>query len=117
MSAVKIEGGSVVFDFGDSKFFVVLHRTIRLPESGQMHGLPPGHGQFPVRRVQDYQDRVPRHWLEHGGLFMPIHEREALWLGFSSNRYISHAVKVAAGKINAVNGHMWSNELTNIAQD
>jgi hypothetical protein len=102
---MKIQGGSIVFDNG---FVISLHRTVRLPEDGKSHSLPPSFGQFPMKRIEDYRNRVPREWRDHGGVFIPMYEREAMWLGFSGS---TSAVKIATGKINAVSGGKWTQEL------
>ena len=47
---------------------------------------------------------------------MPMYQSEALWLDFSSNGY-PFAIKVAAGKINAVTGETWANHLNSTPQD
>ena len=40
-------------------FSVSFERTLRIPDDGRDYPLPPSLGQFPVRRVADYADRVP----------------------------------------------------------
>jgi hypothetical protein len=95
-------------DFGD--FEVSFIRTLRIPEDGKTHALPPGLGSFPVKRVEDYADKVPAAWKEHGGVFLPMYQREAMWLSFR-NKKSHHAIKVAAGKVNAVSGQLWNTAL------
>jgi hypothetical protein len=102
---MKIQNGSIVFDNG---FAITLHRTIRLPEDGNSHSLPPSVGAFPMKRIEDYRDKVPAAWRDHGGVFIPMYEREAMWLGFAGP---TSAVKVATGKVNAVSGGTWNEEL------
>jgi len=102
---IKIHNGSIVFDNG---FTITLHRTIALPEDGKSHSLPPSRGHFAMKRIEDYKDKVPAAWKDHGGVFIPMFEREAMWLGFSGP---TSAVKVATGKVNAVSGGKWSQEL------
>ena len=46
---------------------------------------------------------------------MPMYQSEALWIRFSA-RYPC-AVKIAAGKINAVSGEAWTAELQSEPQD
>lgn len=89
-----------------------LQRTLRIPDDGKSYPLPPGLGNFPVRRVDDFAQRAPAHWRERGGVMVPMYASEALWIAFSSSviggpRY-PFAVRVAAGKINAVSGEGWS---------
>lgn len=94
------------------RFEIVFHRTLRLPEDGKTHNLPPSMGQFPVKQVDDYKSKVPASWVEHGGIFLPMYQREALWLGFMNPYgYAPNAVKVAAGQVNAVSGETWKPEL------
>ncbi|MBM9509528.1 hypothetical protein [Actinacidiphila acididurans] len=103
-SAVELPGGVVV------RFM----RTLRLPETGT-HPLPPGLGTFPLRRVQDYPDRVPAQWLAHGGVLLPVYQREAMWLSFSAPR--PAALQVGAGKVCAVSGKPWSDRLSRDPQN
>jgi hypothetical protein len=105
---VKVQGSAVVFEGEGTRFEVTFHRTLRLPEDGKVHRLPPSLGAFPIERVDDYKDRVPASWVEHGGVFFPMWQREAMWLSFKGD---PTAVKVAAGKVNAVSGKTWSQEL------
>lgn len=102
---MKIINNSIAFDNG---FHITLHRTIRLPEDGKAHALPPSRGSFPMKRIEDYKDKVPEAWRDHGGVFIPMYAREAMWLGF---RGPTSAVKVATGKVNAVSGGKWTQEL------
>lgn len=104
---MKISGNTI--NFGD--FSITFHRTLRLPEDGRVHNLPPSLGSFPIKRVEDYLDKVPSSWIAHGGVFIPMFQKEALWMSFNSINNKHHAIKVAAGKVNAVNGKPWSIEL------
>jgi hypothetical protein len=108
--AMKIttHDGAVSFVDGKFRLGVKFHRTIRLPEDGKTHALPPNLGEFPVRLVDDFKDKVPADWVEHGGVFLPMHPREAMWMSFHGS---TGAIKVAAGKINAVSGKPWDPKL------
>jgi hypothetical protein len=61
--------------------------------------------------VQDYLDRVPEQWLVQGGAFIPMYQREALWLGFRAASWKPNAVKIAVGGINAISGEPDDNQL------
>lgn len=100
--------------FGDD-FSVRFQRTLRIPDDGKSYPLPPGLGSFPVRRVDDYRDRVPAEWVEHGGVFLPMYQREAMWISFGS--LSPHAVKVAIGKVCALTGKKWSEGLSRHPQN
>ena len=96
----------------EAHFTVAFERTLRIPDDGHDYPLPAGLGEFPLRHVDDYSTRIPASWHKHGGVMMPIHQAEALWIAFSDS-YGSYpfAVKIAAGKINAVTGEEWNSEL------
>ncbi|MEE4543802.1 hypothetical protein V2S66_17725 [Streptomyces sp. V4-01] len=97
-SALELPGGATV------RFM----RTLRLPETGT-HPLPPGLGAFPLRRVADHPDRAPAEWLGHGGVLLPVYQREAMWLSFSSP--VPVALQIGVGKVCAVSGRPWSDRL------
>lgn len=96
-------------------FTVSFQRTLRIPDDGGTYPLPPGLGRLPVRRVADYAARVPAAWRRHGGVFLPMYQREAMWLSFGRPHWRPCAVKVAVGKVNAVSGKPWSARLEGTA--
>lgn len=95
---------------------VSFQRTLRIPDDGRSYPLPPGLGTFPLRRVEDYADRVPASWLARGGVFLPIYQREAMWLSFEA-QWPPVALKVGVGKVNAVSGEGWTDSLDGRDQD
>lgn len=86
------------------RFAVSFQRTLRLPDDGHVYPLPPGLGRFPVLKVEDYLDRAPLAWREHGGAFIPMYQCEALWLGFHAAPWKPNAVKISIGGVNAISG-------------
>jgi hypothetical protein len=86
------------------RFAVTFQRTLRIPDDGRAYPLPPGLGRFPVLKVEDYLDLVPPLWREHGGAFIPMYQREALWLGFHAAPWKPNAVKIGVGRVNAISG-------------
>jgi hypothetical protein len=95
----------------------MFHRTLRVPDDGRDYPLPPSLGAFAVHWVEDYRDRVPAAWREEGGVFLPLYQREALWLSFDGASWNPNAVKVGIGRINAVSGGPWDEELHGDPQD
>src|SRR5690349_17312329 len=77
-------------------------RTLRIPDDGRTYPLPAGLGQFPVARIEDHRDRVPEAWREHGGVMIPMYQREAMWMSFSADWDRPNAVKVGVGKVDAL---------------
>jgi hypothetical protein len=86
------------------RFAVSFQRTLRIPDDGRTYPLPPGLGRFPIMKVEDHLDRVPQLWRETGGMFIPMYQREALWISFSAASWKPNAVTVSVGGVNAVSG-------------
>ena len=85
---------------------IAFQRTVRIPDDGRTYPLPAGLGAFPLRSVDDFPATAPAFWLQRGGVVMPMDQSEALWISFSA--WYPCAVKIAAGKINAVSGAAWT---------
>ncbi|MEU3607082.1 hypothetical protein AB0E83_16790, partial [Streptomyces sp. NPDC035033] len=108
----RIEGNSLLLGDGVRIRFV---RTLRLPETGT-HRLPPGLGEFPLRRVEDHPDTVPEQWRAKGGVMLPVHLREAMWLSFAGSPEPA-ALQVGVGKVCAVSGKKWTGRLSRRPQN
>src|SRR5262245_12200333 len=106
-----------------ARLTIALQRTLRIPDDGRTYPLPPGLGVYPLRHVDDFAARVPAAWVEHGGVMLPMYQAEAMWLLFGRTFLPAHrtaypfAIKVAAGKVNAVTGQPWSDGLHREPQD
>jgi len=96
---------------------IEFQRTLRIPDDNRSYSLPPGLGRFALNHVDDYAEKLPPHWKRHGGVFLSIYQSEALWINFAGWGDYPCAVKIAAGKINAVSGKGWSSELSDDPQD
>ena len=90
-------------------------RTLRIPDDKRTYFLPPGLGEFPLRHLDDYATRLPGVWRRRGGVIMPMHQAEALWINFTAS--YPFAVKIATGKICAVTGEAWVERLNRDPQD
>jgi hypothetical protein len=99
----------------DATMSLHFQRTLRIPDDDREYPLPAGLGAFPLRHVDDFAASVPDRWLEHGGVMLPMYQSEALWISFDGS--YPFAVKIAAGKIDAVTGNPWSNALHRRPQD
>ena len=116
---IELTQDNLIFTFpdvhADASLSLNFQRTLRIPDDGSTYGLPPGLGTFPTAHVDDFAHAVPKSWLEHGGVMLPMYQSEALWLMF--NGHYPMAIKVATGKINAVTGDAWSDGLHSDRQD
>ncbi len=122
---IELHSNSLKFTFPEvhqqAELLINFQRTLRIPDDDNAYPLPPGLGSFPLKHIDDYQ--VPAGWIERGGVMLPMYQSEALWISFNSstipNRHTSYpfAVKIAAGKINAVSGEKWDNKLNSDPQD
>jgi hypothetical protein len=111
-TTVRIDGNTLRLPGGVAVRFI---RTLRLPESGT-HPLPPGLGEFPIRRVADFPDTVPEAWRARGGVMLPVYLREAMWLSFGGTTQPA-ALQVGVGKVCAVSGKPWSDRLSRKPQN
>jgi hypothetical protein len=135
---IELRQDALVFSFPEvhehASFGIDFQRTLRIPDDGTDHFLPPGLGRFPLRHVDDFAARVPATWLAHGGVMLPMYQSEAMWLNFTSlsgagaaddDEWYGYgggfsypfAVKIATGKINAVSGEEWEDGLHRDPQD
>lgn len=118
---IELKKNQLVFRFPEihenAVCTVEFQRTLRIPDDNQEYALPPGLGRFPVEHVEDHAQRLPANWKHHGGVLLPMYQAEALWLNFSCPTDYPFALKIAAGKINAVTGEPWTNKLTDEPQD
>lgn len=92
-------------------FQASFQRTPRMPDDNKLHQLPGSLGAYDLFSVEAYADRLPDKIIAEGGVFLPMWQREALWIDFDSSRMNSfggpsqkYAVRVFVGKINAVSG-------------
>jgi hypothetical protein len=121
-----LEKDRLVFRFPEieekASFSIDFQRTLRIPDSEKTYPLPPGLGRFPLRHVEDLAANLPIETTYRGGIILPMWQAEAMWLRFSNkgpHRRLPFpvAIKVAAGKINAVTGEPWRPGLHRSPQD
>lgn len=97
---------------------IEFQRTLRVPDDDNDYPLPPGLGRFPLRHLDDFATRFPEAWRRRGGVLLPMHQAEALWMNFGSGHgAYPFAVKIATGKICALTGDAWVNHLNRDPQD
>ena len=114
---ITLESDQMTFRFPEvhpeAQCSIEFQRTLRIPDDDRDYPLPPGLGGFPLRHLDDFADRLPRETVLRGGVVMPMHQAEALWVNFDAGWDSSYpcAVKVAAGKVCAVSGEPWSDRL------
>jgi hypothetical protein len=102
------------------RFALSFQRTLRIPDDGKAYPLPPTLGTFPLRWVSDFAASLPEQWSKPGeppALFIPMYQREALWLAFEAASWKPNAVKIGIGQINALTGQPWDEELHPDPQD
>ncbi len=119
VASVKVlSNGIVRFSFPDVHRDAVLDiefmRTLRIPDDGRNYGLPPGIATFPAVDAAGLHKLKNHHF---GGVAFPMWDNEAMWIKFHSPTQYKFLVKVGAGKINAVTGRPWKDELDFAEQD
>lgn len=83
---------------------VAFHRTVRMPDDDKLHQLPASLGTFPLYSVAAHSERLPDKMAEEGGVFLPMWQREALWISFKTTSSSPYALRIYVGHINAVSG-------------
>ena len=124
---IELYGNSLVFSFPEvhprAVMQISFHKTVAVPDGSKAFPLPPDLGAFPLEHVDDYFNNLPEEWIERGGVMLPAHKEEAIWIDFTpqpffgSSTVYRFAVKIAAGKLNAVTGDPWSDTLSPLNQD
>jgi hypothetical protein len=91
-----------------------LKRTLRIPDDDRTYPLPPGLGNFPIYKVGDYLETVPEEWLAvmtpaemKTAVFIPMYQREAMWVSFNGTYWCPTAISMAIGKVNVITGEIW----------
>jgi hypothetical protein len=95
---------------------IAFQRTLRVPAEG-VWPLPPTFGAFPIFRVKQFASRLPPAWRARGGYFIPLYQREALWISFDSAPDTLCAVQIGAGGVNVVSGRPFEEPLSNSPQN
>ena len=124
---IEINNDSMVFSFPEvhasATLEIEFQRTLRIPDDDKDYPLPPGLGSFPLRHVDDFSQTISKSWIKHGGIVFPMYQSEAMWINFNgrhdSRRGTAYpfAVKIAAGKINAITGEKWEDETNQTDQN
>ncbi|MDE2804751.1 MAG: hypothetical protein OXN18_06345 [Gemmatimonadota bacterium] len=124
---ITLEHDQLTFRFpdvhADARCSIEFQRTLRIPDDDRTYYLPPGLGRFPLRHLDDFADRLKREMVRRGGVVMPIHQAEALWISFDVgyDERFRHpypvAVKIATGKICAISGQPWEEGLSQDPQN
>lgn len=96
---------------------IAFKRTLKIPEDGNDYPLPADFGRLPICRVEDYADKVPSKWLSEGGFFIPLYQKEALFLEFEGQQWRPCVAKVAIGRVNAVTGEEYDEKIRPHKQD
>lgn len=116
---IELRNDELIFRFPevheDAVCSLGFQRTLRIPDDNRDYPLPPGLGDFPLSHIDDYRETVPEDWIKHGGIFLPMYQAEAMWINFDGSYPM--AVKIAAGKIDALTGEGWKNDISEEPQD
>ncbi len=124
---IELTNDELTFSFPaihpDARLVMEFQRTLRIPGGEDAMPRLPSLGRYPLYAVQDYAQRVPRHWLEAGGAMLPMYQSEAMWLSLRPSYSVAHqafypfAVKIRVGGLDAVRGQRWSEGVHQWPQD
>lgn len=111
-----LEDNAIKFNFipDDEEVFrpqdlsIQFKRTIRVPDNVYKSELPPDLGEFPLFKVHDYVDNLPPEITARGGVFLPMYQKEAMWLNFTAN--VPFMIKIYVGGVNVVSGEHYKED-------
>ncbi|KAI5847658.1 hypothetical protein DFP73DRAFT_474792 [Morchella snyderi] len=98
----SIKGNNESLSFDNGNLEISFNRTIRVPDGGKEYQLPPQLGKFPIFNIADYEKKLPADMGEKGGVFIPMYQREAMWMSFYAQR--TFAIKIYLGGVNGISG-------------
>ena len=86
-----------------------LQRTLRLPDNGDIHDLPPRLGNFSLHHIEDFDLDSNNHLIKRGRVIMPMFQTDALWVKLESIIVTGEedypiAVSIGTGEICALSG-------------
>ncbi|KIV87468.1 hypothetical protein PV11_03011 [Exophiala sideris] len=87
---------------GFERLEISFKHTVRVPDNSDKSDLPPDMGTFPLYKTEQYAQSLPDSIVAKRGIFLPMYQREAMWLNFEASG--PFAVKIYAGSINVVSG-------------
>jgi hypothetical protein len=133
LEGTYLEGRKLVVRFktieDEARTEIHFERTLRVPDDGKTYPLPSGLGLFPMRYLDDFEKepppewadegeaiKLPLEWAGRGGVIMPVHPSEAMYIAFGEGGYPC-AIKIGVGDHNAVNGEPWSEQLNDTPGD
>ncbi|AYV84455.1 MAG: hypothetical protein Hyperionvirus26_10 [Hyperionvirus sp.] len=98
-----VRGSGISFPKGGVS--IQLKRTLRVPDNGKTYPLPPDLGTLEL-----YKNGLNE-------FFVPMYQREALWMNFSASANSNVAIKIGIGSVNAVSGEPWEADVGVLKQD
>jgi hypothetical protein len=96
---------------------VSFHRTLRVPDDGRSYPLPPSFGRFPLYSCFAHRHRAPSTWNAARDFFVPLHQNEALWLGFDGEPWHPTVLVIGAEGVNVITGAPWDAPLARSPQN
>lgn len=63
---------------GSRSLKVAFQRTCRVSDNGSTNNLPPDMGEFPLFKVSDYKETLPRAMAARGGYFLPMYREYSI---------------------------------------
>lgn len=88
-----------------------------MPDDNRLHQLPASLGYYDLFNVEAYAGRLPANIRQAGGVFLPMWQREAMWINFELAGHpkilqwaTKYAMRIFVGRVNAISGLMMDQE-------
>ncbi|SPO07348.1 uncharacterized protein DNG_10042 [Cephalotrichum gorgonifer] len=98
---------SYTISFGQRKTMdgqVSLLRSAKVPEDGKEYEIPAGLGTLPIYDVRSFSGSLPVSMVAKGGVFVTMHDVEAMCFAFDAAPQRKYAARVYLGDINGISG-------------
>ncbi|KAF4333900.1 integral membrane protein [Fusarium beomiforme] len=111
---VRCKDGKAVTTSFPAELEITFHRTLRLPEEGELHYQSHRLCHIPVmgiasisRQLQNSSNASLTNMARKGGVFFTLYQREPMFLSFKATSD-SFAIRSLVGGVNAISGLPWN---------
>eukprot|EP01028_Stygiella_incarcerata_P010995 TRINITY_DN59_c1_g1_i1.p1 TRINITY_DN59_c1_g1~~TRINITY_DN59_c1_g1_i1.p1 ORF type:complete len:595 (+),score=143.95 TRINITY_DN59_c1_g1_i1:129-1913(+) len=113
--SAALQDGETCVNVGDAR--IKFSRTLRIPDNGKEYPLPAGLGCFPLFSVNSLSGKLPPAVRRVGGVVLPMYQKEAMFMYFTTSGSSPCALKVSVGNVNAITGSTLNSGLDAEKQD
>jgi len=80
--APSLAGTKIQVRCGSVRLAISFMRTLRIPDTDELQMTPSAMGRFPLFNAAQFASTLPPSMVQKGGLFLPMYQREAMFMLF-----------------------------------